>query len=121
MNGDRTGGWLGGFRRVGPRAAEPEKAVNQEESETHRRRWLVLVLAGVAGFMGSGVALTPARIVTVLLSLFVAVFLVALALSLLLEPVSAEPGLLAESEPKPRKSYAGEVPQVQHEAAFGSP
>ena len=96
------------------------KAVNETEGQAPGRRWLVLVLAGIAGFVGSGGGLTPGRIVTVLLSLFVAVFLVALALSLLMEPSPIEADLLGESEPTNRKAYAGEVPKVQHEAAYGS-
>src|SRR6185369_4747569 len=57
--------------------SEGGKAVNEKDGETRGRRWLVLMLAGIAGFVGSGGALTPGKIVTVLLSLFVAVFLVA--------------------------------------------
>lgn len=88
--------------------SEGGRAVNERDGEARNRRWLVLLLAGIAGFVGSGGALTPGRIVTVLLSLFVAVFLVALALSLLMEPVTAELGFLAE-EPEPRKPYGGET------------
>src|SRR5690349_20478892 len=88
--------------------SEGAKTVNEKDGEVRGRRWLVLPLAGIAGFVGSGGVLTPGRIVTVLLSLFVAVFLVALALSLLTEPVTAESGFLAE-EPEPRKAYGGEA------------
>jgi len=100
--------------------SEGGKAVTEKDGEARGRRWLVLMLAGIAGFVGSGGALTPGKIVTVLLSLFVAVFLVALALSLLTEPVTAASGLLAE-ESEPRNSYGGEVPQVPQEALFDSP
>ena len=100
--------------------SEVGKTVTEKDGEVRGRRWLVLMLAGIAGFVGSGGALTPGKIVTVLLSLFVAVFLVALALSLLTEPVTAESGLLAE-EPEPRTSYGGEVQQVAGAAVLDSP
>ena len=100
--------------------SEGGKAVNEKDGETRSRRWLVLMLAGIAGFVGSGGALTPGKIMTVLLSLFVAVFLVVLALSLLTEPVTAEAGLLAE-EPEPRTSYGGEVQPVGGAAVLDSP
>ena len=72
---------------------------------------------GVVGFVGSGTALSPAAIVTILAVLFVAVFLVALAISMVTEPSPLEPEI---SEVGTGAAYA-ETPPVQREAAYGSP
>ena len=73
---------------------------DRTESETIKdrkpgRRWFVLVLAAFAGFMGSGGAMSGGAILTVLLGLFIAVFFIALAYSMVTEPSAFEPELEA--------------------------
>jgi hypothetical protein len=93
---------------------------DRTESETindrkPRRRWFVLVLAAVAGFMGSGGAISGGTIVTVLVGLFVAVFFIALAYSMVTEPSAFEPELGATG------SYADNAAApVATEAVYGS-
>jgi|RhiMetdeSRZDD1v2_1073273.scaffolds.fasta_scaffold2540173_2 hypothetical protein len=81
------------------------------------RRWMAIILAAVAGFVGSGSALSPAALVTILAVLFVAVFLVALAISMVTEPSPLE---LERSEVSTGSGYA-EASPVQGEAVYGSP
>lgn len=81
------------------------------------RRWLALLLAGIAGFIGTSGATSPATVLTILAVLFVAVFLIALAYSMLTEPSPIEPAI---DEGTHRQGYP-ETPQVQHEAVYGSP
>ena len=78
---------------------------------------MAIILAAVVGFVGSGTALSPAAMVTILAVLFVAVFLVALAISMVTEPSPLEPEGI---EAGPGPSYS-EVPPVQGEAVYGSP
>jgi uncharacterized membrane protein YtjA (UPF0391 family) len=81
------------------------------------RRWKLLLLAAAVGFVGrGGIAAKPAAMLGVLLALFVLVFLVALAISMLSDPAEIEP--VPESGSL-RPSYPESV-QVSHEAAFGS-
>lgn len=77
---------------------------------------MLLVLAAAIGFVGSGVARSPAAILTVLAALFVAVFVIALAFSMLTEPSPLEPEL---EDVVNRPAYS-EARQVQHEAVYGS-
>lgn len=76
----------------------------------------LLLLAAAVGFViGGGIPARPTAVLGVLLGLFVAVFVVALALSMLSDPAAIEP--VPESG-TPRASYP-ESRQVQHEAAYG--
>ena len=93
---------------------------DRTESETirdrkPRRRWFVLVLAAVAGFMGSGGAISGGAIATVLVGLFIAVFFIALAYSMVTEPSAFEPELEATGG-YPDNATA----PVAGEAAYGS-
>lgn len=78
------------------------------------RRVLALLLAAGIGFLGSGAALSPVAMITILAVLFIAVFLVALAISMLTEPSPLDP----EQEAGTEQSYA--EAGVQREAAYGS-
>ena len=80
------------------------------------RRWMAIVLAAVLGFVASGTALSPTAMVTILAVLFVAVFLLALAISMLTEPSPLE----QESIEASTGTAYSEPPQVQREAAYGS-
>ena len=80
------------------------------------KRWLVLALAAIAGFVGSGVAMSSATILRIFVALFFAVFLLALAFSILMEPAPVEPLF----EPEERGPSYVESPQVGHEAVYGS-
>ena len=92
---------------------------DRAESETTKdrksgRRWFVLVLAAIAGFMGSGGAMTSGAIIPVLLGLFIAVFFIVLAYSMVTEPSPFEP----ELEPE-RYSDSAAAP-VAGEAVYGN-
>jgi uncharacterized membrane protein YfcA len=92
-------------------------SVLPKESGTSGRRWILLVPAAVIGFVGSGAMRSPAAILTVLAALFLGVFVIALAYSMLTEPSPIEP---EDLETVGRQAYA-EAPQVQQEALYGSP
>lgn len=84
-----------------------------KQGEHAGRRWKLLALAGAAGFVGrGGITAGPGTMVMLLLALFVAVFLGALAVSVLRgsPPIdaAAEAGRLRPTYPDP--------PQVQNEA-----
>jgi uncharacterized membrane protein YtjA (UPF0391 family) len=91
-------------------------SVLPREGESSGRRLILLLVAAVVGFVGSGAARSPAAILTVLAALFVAVFVIALAYSMLTEPSPLEPEVEALAS---RPAYT-EAPQVQHEAVYGS-
>jgi ABC-type transport system involved in cytochrome bd biosynthesis fused ATPase/permease subunit len=88
-----------------------------KEGKVPGRRWVLLVLAAIVGFVGSGVLKSPAAILTVLAALFVTVFVIALAFSMLTEPSPLEP----ESDEAVARQVFTEAPQVQQEALYGSP
>ena len=77
---------------------------------------MVLVLAALGGFVGSGGATSRVAIITVLLALFVAVFIIALGYSMVMDPNPFEPEFGSATI---RQSYA-EAPSVQQEAVYGS-
>lgn len=81
------------------------------------RRWVALGVAALAGFVASGATLSPAAMVTLLAILFVAVFLVALAISMLTEPSPLE----RESGEASAGTAYSEARPVQQEAIYGSP
>jgi uncharacterized membrane protein YtjA (UPF0391 family) len=81
------------------------------------RRWKLLLVAAAAGFVGrGGISARPATILGILLALFVLVFLVALAISMLSDPAAIEP----VPETGSVRPYYPESVQVQHEAVYGS-
>jgi len=89
-----------------------------KQGEHAGRRWKLLFLAGAVGFVGrGGVSAGPATVVMLLLALFVAVFIVALAFSMLHGSPAIE---VAAEDADYRPAYSDPAP-VQHEAVYGSP
>jgi uncharacterized membrane protein YtjA (UPF0391 family) len=79
---------------------------------------MFLVLAAVAGFVGRGeLSASPAAIIRILLVLFVVVFVVTLAFSVLSESSMNEPAADAAGI----RPALPEPQQGNHEAVFGSP
>ena len=82
-----------------------------------RRRLKLLVLAAAIGFVGrGGISASPVTLLALLLALFVLVFFVALAVSMLGE-VTSDPG----SEVAGLRSGFSDPAQVSNEAVLGSP
>lgn len=81
-------------------------------------RWIVLILAAIAGFVGRGELMAgPATMVRYLIALFVAVFLFALAYSALSAPAPSE--FLTDSGGE--RNPLPESQPVTHEAVLESP
>src|SRR5262245_55991361 len=114
MNRDR----VHDFEKVcEPGADEQLASVLPKEVKKSGRRWFVLALAALAGFMGSGGAMSGGAIITVLVGLFIAVFLLALAYSMVTEPSAFDPDAYVRDIPRYSDAVNG---APQGEAVYGS-